>query len=169
WNAQDVVQEYSVDEFILGMVSQLFDNLSTLYDGDIDSLDAFVGGVLEVDNEPGELFKAILKEQFNRLRNSDRFWFENKLNGLFTSEEIERIHGITLGDMIRETMGISEQWLQKNVFVFGDGDPCPQPFQVNTTGLESCTPLMRFDHVTEVEGNEITFIFTLIGLGCIPL
>ncbi|PIO73711.1 hypothetical protein TELCIR_04306 [Teladorsagia circumcincta] len=125
--------------------------------------------MLEVDGEPGELFRAIFKEQFGRLRNSDRFWFENRLNGLFTSEEIERIHNITLKDIIRETIGISDQWLQGNVFVFGEDDPCPQPFQANITGLETCTPLMRFDHVTEVEGNEITFIFTLIGLGCIPL
>ncbi|KAK6013565.1 heme peroxidase, partial [Ostertagia ostertagi] len=112
----------------------LFDSLSNLYGGDIGGLDAFVGGMLEVDGEPGELFKAILKEQFDRLRSSDRFWFENRLNGIFTSEEIERIHNITLKDIIRETIGISDQWLQNNVFVFGGDDPCPQPFQVNITG-----------------------------------
>ncbi|KAK6021363.1 heme peroxidase, partial [Ostertagia ostertagi] len=108
---------------------ELFDSLSNLYGGDIGGLDAFVGGMLEVDGEPGELFKAILKEQFDRLRSSDRFWFENRLNGIFTSEEIERIHNITLKDIIRETIGISDQWLQNNVFVFGGDDPCPQPFQ----------------------------------------
>uniref|UniRef100_A0A0N4WSV0 NAD(P)H oxidase (H2O2-forming) n=1 Tax=Haemonchus placei TaxID=6290 RepID=A0A0N4WSV0_HAEPC len=241
WNAQDVVQEYSVDEFILGMVSQvsededivvvedlrgyffygplhfsrldavaatimrgrdnglssyntlrkrynlvekewhtinpklyetnkdLFDELAALYGGDIGQLDAFVGAMLEVDGEPGELLKAIMKEQFERLRDSDRFWFENRQNGFLTNEEIDLIHSITLKDIIQQTIGIPDQWLPKNVFLFQDGDPCPQPFQVNATGLEQCVPLMRFDHVTEVEGNEITFIFTLIGLGCFPL
>ncbi|XGW18396.1 hypothetical protein V3C99_002767 [Haemonchus contortus] len=236
WNAQDIVQEYSVDEIILGMASQvseaddiivvedlrdfifgpmhftrldvvassimrgrdnglpsynvlrktfnlpekewhtinpklyktnktMFDKLAALY-GSIDYLDAYVGGMLEVDNGPGELFKAIIKDQFERLRDSDRFWFENRQNGLFTEEEIKEIHNITLRDIIRATTEISDQWLQEDVFFFKDGDPCPQPFQVNATGLEQCVPFMRFDHFT---GNEVTYIFTLIGLGCIPL
>nr|CDJ85026.1 Haem peroxidase domain containing protein [Haemonchus contortus] len=147
WNAQDVVQEYSVDEFILGMVSQvsededivivedlrvekewhtinpklyesnkdLFDKLVALYGGDIGQLDAFVGAMLEVDGEPGELLKAIMKEQFERLRDSDRFWFENRQNGFLTNEEIELVHSITLKDIIQQTIGIPDQWLPKNV------------------------------------------------------
>ncbi|WKX98615.1 hypothetical protein Q1695_013921 [Nippostrongylus brasiliensis] len=237
WNAQDIVQEYTVDEIILGMASQLceaddlivvedlrdyifgpmhftrldvvassimrgrdnglppynvlrktfnlpeltwetinpklyatnkemIDKLAALYGGDINYLDAYVGGMLELDNGPGDLFKAIIKDQFVRLRDSDRFWFENKQNGLFTDEEIQQIHKITLRDIIKETTEISEEWLQKDVFYFKEGDSCPQPFQVNITGLEQCVPFMRFDHFT---GNEVTYIFTLIGLGCIPL
>ncbi|PIO73714.1 heme peroxidase [Teladorsagia circumcincta] len=206
WNAQDIVQEYTVDEIILGMASQvseaddivvvedlrdfifgpmhftrldvvassimrgrdnglpsynalrktynlpakewetinpklyqtnktMFDKLAKLY-GSIDYLDAYVGGMLEVDNGPGDLFKAIIKDQFERLRDSDRFWFENKQNGLFTDEEIKQIHKITLRDIIRDTTAISDQWLQKDVFFFKDGDPCPQPFQVNVTAFE---------------------------------
>ncbi|KAE9420028.1 hypothetical protein Angca_005703, partial [Angiostrongylus cantonensis] len=236
WNAQDIVQEYTVDEIILGMASQvseaddiivvedlrdyifgpmhftrldvvassimrgrdnglpsynmlrkafnlpektwktinpklyqtnreMFDKLEALY-GDINYLDAYVGGMLEVNNGPGELFKAIIKDQFERLRDSDRFWFENRQNDLFTDEEIKKIHKTTLRDIIRETTEISDQWLQEDVFYFKEGDPCPQPFQVNATGLEQCVPFMRFDHFT---GNEVTYIFTLIGLGCIPL
>ncbi|VDM57623.1 unnamed protein product [Angiostrongylus costaricensis] len=223
WNAQDIVQEYTVDEIILGMASQvseaddiivvedlrdyifgpmhftrldvvassimrgrdnglpsynmlrkafnlrektwetinpklyqtnkeMFDKLEALY-GDIDYLDAYVGGMLEVNNGPGELFKAIIKDQFERLRDSDRFWFENRQNDLFTDEEIKKIHKTTLRDIIRETTEISDQWLQEDVFYFKEG-------------LEQCVPFMRFDHFT---GNEVTYIFTLIGLGCIPL
>lgn len=237
WNAQDIVQEYTVDEIILGMASQvseaddiivvedlrdfifgpmhftrldvvassimrgrdnglpaynvlrkrfnlpertwqtinpklyktnrtMFDKLSSLYGNDINYLDAYVGGMLEGDNGPGELFKAIIRDQFERLRDSDRFWFENRQNGLFTEEEIQEIYNTTLRDIIRETTEISDRWLQQNVFFFHEGDPCPQPFQVNATGLEQCVPFMRFDHFT---GNEVTYIFTLIGLGCIPL
>ncbi|PAV57045.1 hypothetical protein WR25_26113 [Diploscapter pachys] len=238
WNAQDIVREYSVDEIILGMASQIaeaddnvvvedlrdyifgpmhftrldvvsssimrgrdnglpsyntmrrtfglktrdwheinpqqysnnskmFDDLASLYNRDIGSLDAYVGGMLEgSDNGPGELFSAIIKDQFIRLRDSDRFWFENPLNGLFTNEEILQIHNVTLRDIIKDTTDISENMLQKDVFFWRNGDPCPQPFQVNNTGLEPCVPFMRFDHFT---GNEVTYIFTLIGLACIPL
>ncbi|KAK6039553.1 hypothetical protein COOONC_22943 [Cooperia oncophora] len=98
--------------------------------------------MLEVNGGPGELFRAIIKEQFERLRDSDRFWFENRQNGLFSDEEIGLIHSTTLRDIISGTTGISDKsrfptkipililfW----VFVFENGDPCPQPFQVNAT------------------------------------
>ncbi|CAI4224724.1 unnamed protein product [Auanema sp. JU1783] len=238
WNAQDIVREYTVDEIILGMASQiceaddnivvedlrdfifgpmhftrldvvsssimrgrdnglppyntlrrtfglepkkwdtinpefyakkteLMNSLARLYNNDINSLDAYVGGMLEgSDDGPGELFTAIIQDQFLRLRDSDRFWFENRLNGLFTDEEISQIRNITLRDIIKDTTEISENMLQKDVFFWKNGDPCPQPYQVNNTGLEPCIPFMRFDHFT---GNEVTYIFTLIGLACIPL
>lgn len=238
WNAQHIVQEYSVDEIVLGMASQIAENednivvedlrdyvfgpmhftrldvvassimrgrdnglpsynelrqsynlpsknwttinpvmykekpemfhdLEKLYKGDISQLDAYVGGMLETNGTgPGELFGAIILDQFLRIRDGDRFWFENTLNGMFTDEEIAKIHSTTLRDIIRETTSIDEHELQENVFFWHDGDPCGQPFQVNTTGLESCVPFMRFDHFT---GNEVTYIFSCIGLVIIPL
>ncbi|KHN77089.1 Dual oxidase 1 [Toxocara canis] len=238
WNAQDIVQEYSVDEIVLGMASQIaeredsivvedlrdfvfgpmhftrldvvaisimrgrdnglppynelrksfnlsiknwttinpilyeknpkmFIELEALYKGDISQLDAYVGGMLETNGEgPGELFGAVILDQFLRLRDGDRFWFENTLNGLFNESEIEKIRSITLRDIIRETTSIDDTELQQNVFFWKDGDPCPQPFQVNTSGLEPCVPFMRFDHFT---GNEVTYIFSCIALGIIPL
>uniref|UniRef100_A0A915LF61 Peroxidase n=1 Tax=Meloidogyne javanica TaxID=6303 RepID=A0A915LF61_MELJA len=132
--------------------------LANLYDFKIDRLDAYVGGMLEADgNGPGELFSAIIKDQFLRLRESDRFWFENRQNGLFTDREIFFIRRITLRDIIRQTTSIGKEDIQENVFFWKNGDPCPQPFQVNISSLESCVPFMRFDHFT---GNEVTYIFT---------
>lgn len=59
----------------------MFHRLSELYDNNIDKLDAYVGGMLETIGEgPGELFTKIIKDQFERLRDGDRFWFENKEN-----------------------------------------------------------------------------------------
>lgn len=45
-------------------------------------MDLFVGGLLEADGEIGPVFKDIIKEQFRRIRDGDRFWFENKENEL---------------------------------------------------------------------------------------
>lgn len=60
----------------------MIDKLSDLYDNNINRLDAYVGGMLETNgNGPGELFTAIIKDQFQRLRDGDRFWFENTQNG----------------------------------------------------------------------------------------
>jgi dual oxidase len=58
--------------------------LASYYNNDIDRLDAYVGGMLETNGDeggPGELFSKIIKDQFQRIRDADRFWFENKMNG----------------------------------------------------------------------------------------
>jgi dual oxidase len=36
--------------------------------------------MLETRTGPGELFTSIVKEQFETIRDSDRFWFENAEN-----------------------------------------------------------------------------------------
>lgn len=56
--------------------------LISAYENRLDNIDAYVGGMLESDGKPGELFQAIIKDQFVRLRDADRFWFENVNNGL---------------------------------------------------------------------------------------
>ena len=62
---------------------QLFDDLEALYGEDaINNLDIWPAGILETTSAgPGELFRAIIKNQFQRIRDADRFWFENyKMN-----------------------------------------------------------------------------------------
>ena len=79
---------------------------------------------------------------------------------------MEYIYNTTLRDIISQTTSINSNELQENVFFHRQGDPCPQPFQINSTGLEKCVPFMRFDHFT---GNEVSFIFTCIILGTVPI
>ena len=52
-----------------------------MYDDDVSRLDLWVGGMLETDKEPGETFRAITIDQFLRIRDGDRFWYENSDNG----------------------------------------------------------------------------------------
>ena len=40
-----------------------------------------LGGMLESTGHPGDLFRAIIMDQFTRIRDADRFWFENEQNG----------------------------------------------------------------------------------------
>jgi len=47
----------------------------------LDNVDVYVGGMLESDGKPGELFTTVIKDQFRRIRDADRFWFENEDNG----------------------------------------------------------------------------------------
>jgi dual oxidase len=55
--------------------------LAAVYANRLDNVDLYVGGMLESRDGPGELFRAIIKEQFTRIRDADRFWLENTENG----------------------------------------------------------------------------------------
>lgn len=70
--------------------------LISAYSNRLDNIDAYIGGMLESDGHPGELFQAVIKEQFQRIRDADRFWFENEHNGydmtLFVSSPCDEKH-----------------------------------------------------------------------------
>jgi len=60
---------------------ELLQLLAGVYDNRLDNVDLYVGGMFESRDGPGELFRAIIKEQFTRIRDADRFWFENTESG----------------------------------------------------------------------------------------
>ncbi|GAB1608543.1 dual oxidase isoform X1 [Argonauta hians] len=131
----------------------------------LDNIDIFTGALMETTSKgPGELIKTLTKEQFLRLRDGDRFWFENSQNGLFTDEEITDIRNITLSHIIREVAKID---LQQNVFIQSpSSSPCKSPPPpVNETTLETCPDLHGFNFFT---GSEVSFIATWIGIALIP-
>ncbi|XP_057662401.1 dual oxidase 2-like [Diorhabda carinulata] len=90
--------------------------LKKLYNNDINKIDVWIGGILETDVGPGQLFKTIIKDQFERIRNGDRFWFENKENGLFTKNEIARIRNVSLYDIIMAVTKMDEHDIPKHPF-----------------------------------------------------
>ena len=60
---------------------QVFHKLRDLYKGNINDLDIYPAGILESTPQgPGPLFRAVILDQFERIRDADRFWFENKKN-----------------------------------------------------------------------------------------
>ena len=74
------------------------ETLASLYSS-VDDIDAFIGFLAE-DRLPGssvgESLDAILREQFERLRDGDRFYFENSL----TAADAAIIRDVTLSDII---------------------------------------------------------------------
>ena len=87
-------------------------NLEALY-GDVDNIDVWVGGLAEdhVDGGSlGELFTTIIADQFQRIRDGDRFWYEN----VFSGKQLAEIDDTTLADVIERNTGITD--LQDNVF-----------------------------------------------------
>ncbi|WP_437537125.1 peroxidase family protein [Sorangium sp. So ce726] len=83
--------------------------------GDVSRIDALVGALSE-DPLPnasvGPLFAAILREQFVRLRDGDRFWYEN--DPAFTPAEVAAIRATTLASVILRNTRLSD--VPANVF-----------------------------------------------------
>lgn len=89
-------------------------NLESLY-GDVDNIDLWVGLLAEVHVENGSLGETatlIIADQFERLRDGDRFYYENTMSDL----EIREIENTTLADIIERNTDIDS--LQANVFFF---------------------------------------------------
>uniref|UniRef100_A0A8K9XIL8 NAD(P)H oxidase (H2O2-forming) n=1 Tax=Oncorhynchus mykiss TaxID=8022 RepID=A0A8K9XIL8_ONCMY len=138
-----------------------------LYHGDISKLELFPGGLLESVDGPGQVFSTIILDQFNRIRNGDRFWFENTQNGLFTAEELQAIRNTTFHDVITAVTGAEAEDIQRRVFFWKDGDPCPQPSQVTTSELHPCTNATKLNYFDA--GSKAGFGILVICLFLFPV
>ncbi len=85
--------------------------------GSVDNIDLWIGGLAE-DHLPnssvGTTFTAILVDQFTRLRDGDRFWYENSLS----DNLVRDIRNTSLADIIRRNTGLTK--LQEDVFFYNE-------------------------------------------------
>lgn len=91
----------------------LQNTLRDLY-GSVDNIDLWVGGLAEdhVDGSSlGETFHTIVANQFTRLRDGDRYWYENILD----ADQIAEVESTTLADVIERNSNVDG--LQDNVFL----------------------------------------------------
>lgn len=87
--------------------------------GNIDAIDPWVGSLAEDFHDEanvGELIYIVLKDQFERLRDGDRFWYEN--DSAFSEDEISELKHTKLSDIIIRNTNISK--IQENVFFASD-------------------------------------------------
>ncbi|MDB5320508.1 MAG: peroxinectin precursor [Phycisphaerales bacterium] len=93
---------------------ELQTTLRNLY-GTVDNIDLWVGGLAEdhvAGSSMGQTFRRILTDQFQRLRDGDRFWFERNFSG----SQLDQLRNTRLSDIIsRNTLTTN---VQPNVFVF---------------------------------------------------
>ncbi len=83
--------------------------------GNVDSIDVWVGCLAEDHIEGtlvGELKRAILVDQFERLRDGDRFWYGR----IFSGSRLTELEATTLSMVIRRNTEISGE-LPTNVFL----------------------------------------------------
>jgi hypothetical protein len=119
--------------------------LAALY-GNVDNIDLWVGAMAEDhvrDGSAGPLMRAVIAEQFERLRDGDRFWYQRAFSG----RELARLERTTLADIIERNTGV--EGLQENVFFFratvtgqvfydrdGDGDQDRNEFALPLVRVE---------------------------------
>lgn len=86
--------------------------------GDVDDLDLWTAGLAE-DHVPGamvgETFRTIIAEQFRRLRDGDRFWFENDPYFIANPELLDEVTMTRLAEIIRRNTRIENE-IDDNVF-----------------------------------------------------
>jgi len=88
--------------------------LESLY-GTVDNIDLWVGGLAEdhvAGSSVGETFQTIIVDQFERLRDGDRFWYQNQFSGK-TLADLQRT---SLSDIIERNTDLTS--IQHNAFVF---------------------------------------------------
>ncbi|MDP6360388.1 MAG: peroxidase family protein, partial [Planctomycetota bacterium] len=91
--------------------------LRSLY-GSVHNVDSWVGALAEDHVEgasTGELLFAAIKQQFENLRDGDRFYYEN--DPAFTEQDLDVINSTSLADIIRRNTGV--QSISDDVFHAG--------------------------------------------------
>lgn len=92
--------------------TELAATLAELY-GSVDNIDVWVGGLAEdhaAGSSVGELFQTIIADQFARLRDGDRFWYQD----VYSGGELRSIERTTLADVLQRNTELTN--LQRDVF-----------------------------------------------------
>ncbi len=148
--------------------SDLTVDLESVY-GSVDEVDPWVG-LLAEEHMPsalfGETIMYIIKDQFTRLRDGDRFFYKND-PGL-TSRDIEEISDTKFSDIIRRNTGIA--LMQENVFFAKDHDLIPfAKAEVTKTNLDIAifpNPVRSTINIktySSSEGNAVLRLFDMQG------
>ena len=111
--AKDCFHDITCDKKISRALEKVYD--------DISNIDPWVGSLAEDyhgEANVGELIYIVLKDQFERLRDGDRFWYENDAE--LTSADITELKNTKLSDIILRNTSISD--IQENVFFAEEKD-----------------------------------------------
>ena len=87
------------------------ERLANVY-GNVEDVDVWIGGLAE-DHHPGalvgELFFTIVKDQFERVRDGDRFWYQN----VFSGYTLAKLNKTTLSKVIQRNTKIKRRQIPK--------------------------------------------------------
>ncbi|XP_017485563.1 PREDICTED: peroxidasin, partial [Rhagoletis zephyria] len=132
--------------------------LQNLY-GHPDNIDVWVGGILEDQVEGGKvgpLFQCLLVEQFRRLRDGDRFYYEN--DGVFLSKQLSQIKHASLGRILCDD-GDNINEVSSNVFLLpkrqGGYKKCADIPEINLYFWQDCGSCQSLPPLLETQESEL--------------
>jgi hypothetical protein len=91
----------------------------------VDDVDPWVGGLSEAPVRGalvGPLIRAVLRDQFERVRDGDRFWYQR----LFTGSALDRLEQTRIADVVRRNTSIRDE-IGDQAFWVPDAQPRPPP------------------------------------------
>eukprot|EP01083_Nonionella_stella_P272248 923054_1 len=101
------------------------DEVNGMYGSNIDNIPLFTAGLMEDPEDNSQLgptITAAIVDQFTRLRDGDRFYFENTANGLgLSAPEISEVRATTLANVIQRNTFITPNQIGTNAF---ESDTC---------------------------------------------
>jgi len=111
----------------------LQEKLQTLYKS-VDDIDLWVGGLAEdhvKGSSLGATFQAIIAEQFTRLRDGDRLWYQTQFSG----RQLAQLQRTSLSDIIERNTRLNS--VQQNAFFFKAGIAGDVTADLNADGKPS--------------------------------
>ena len=109
--------------------------LASVYDSPAD-VDLWVAGLAEKpvgDSLFGETFTAILSDQFTRLRDGDRFFYQNQFSG----QQLKDLNNLKLSDILERNTDFDN--VQENAFVASNIHLSAQPQAATTAATPTTT------------------------------
>ncbi|PAV75225.1 hypothetical protein WR25_18023 [Diploscapter pachys] len=111
--------------------------------GENYNIDLWVGGIIEEKMEDaliGETFGCIIADQFKRLREGDRFWYEKE--GVFTDAQLREIKKVTLPRILCDN-GDGIDRVQRDIFMYpgpnkNDYDSCSAHESMDLRAWSNC-------------------------------
>lgn len=122
-----------------------------------------MGGLAEDhinDGNYGELISKSFTETWSRIRDSDRFWYENKEVSGFTEEEINEIQTTTLLAIIQRNTPLSASYPQNLWFV--------QPTAISKAPNQGYGFMVQladgFNMQWKISGSDVIFLITVSSI-----
>jgi hypothetical protein len=144
--------------------------LASVYD-DVDQIDPWTGFLCEPPAQGayvGETLRRILADQFIRLRDGDRFWYESYL----PPDMVAEVEKMTLAEVIRANTDIDDE-IQNNVFVMpssvclgdcnGDGNVDFSDLTAILFQFDNADPACDADQSGTVDFNDIVSALFMFG------
>lgn len=129
--------------------------LRELY-GHPDNIDVWVGSILEARVDGGRVgptTQCLLVDQFRRLRDGDRFWYENP--GVFSQPQLDQIKQVSLARIICDN-GDNIKRVAKDVFINQDPSAFVSCERINQVSLNPWTG--KYKQEISFENNTLCFV-----------